>query len=44
MSTATDAARVSEGVVGAAWLREICLEAGAHDVGFVEIDRPAYRF
>lgn len=44
MSTATDAARVSEGVVGAAWLPEICREAGAHDVGFVEIDRLAYRF
>jgi Fe-S-cluster-containing hydrogenase component 2 len=24
----------------AAWLRELCLEAGADDVGFVEIDRP----
>ncbi|NGY64432.1 4Fe-4S ferredoxin [Lentzea sp. NEAU-D13] len=23
-----------------AWLRELCLEAGADDVGFVEIDRP----
>lgn len=22
------------------WLRELCLEAGADDVGFVEIDRP----
>jgi hypothetical protein len=44
MSTATDAARVSEGIVGTTWLREVCLEAGAQDVGFVEIDRPAYRF
>jgi ferredoxin len=24
----------------AAWLRQLCLEAGAADVGFVEIDRP----
>jgi len=22
------------------WLRQICLDAGADDVGFVEIDRP----
>jgi ferredoxin len=25
----------------AAWLRQLCLDAGADDVGFVEIDRPA---
>jgi ferredoxin/putative sterol carrier protein len=25
----------------AAWLRKLCLEAGADDVGFVELDRPA---
>jgi len=25
----------------AAWLRELCLAAGADDVGFVEVDRPA---
>src|SRR5215213_7802532 len=25
----------------AAWLRQLCLDAGAHDVGFVELDRPA---
>ena len=25
----------------AAWLREPCLEAGADDVGFVELERPA---
>ncbi len=25
----------------AAWLRELCLQAGADDVGFVELDRPA---
>jgi len=24
----------------ASWLRELCLDAGADDVGFVEIDRP----
>ena len=27
----------------AAWLRQICLDAGADDVGFVELDRPALR-
>lgn len=27
-------------VLDRAWLRQICLEAGADDVGFVEIDRP----
>src|SRR5262249_12837940 len=26
--------------VEAAWLRQVCLEAGADDVGFVEIGRP----
>jgi ferredoxin/putative sterol carrier protein len=25
----------------AAWLRQLCLDAGAHDVGFVELERPA---
>lgn len=25
----------------AVWLRHLCLEAGADDVGFVEIDHPA---
>lgn len=25
----------------AGWLRQLCLEAGADDVGFVEVDRPA---
>jgi hypothetical protein len=25
----------------AAWLRQLCLDAGADDVGFVEIDHPA---
>src|SRR3954453_11311496 len=24
-----------------AWLRQLCLDAGADDVGFVEVDRPA---
>ena len=27
-------------VLDAAWLRKLCLEAGADDVGFVESDRP----
>src|SRR3954464_2346141 len=25
----------------AAWLRQLCLDAGADDVGFVQVDRPA---
>jgi len=25
----------------AAWLRQLCLDSGAHDVGFVELERPA---
>jgi hypothetical protein len=25
----------------AAWLRRLCLDGGAHDVGFVELERPA---
>ena len=28
-------------VLDAGWLRQLCLNAGADDVGFVEIDRPA---
>lgn len=28
------------GALDAAWLRQLCLEAGADDVGFVEIERP----
>src|SRR5512143_330693 len=28
-------------VLDAAWLRELCLQAGADDVGFVELERPA---
>jgi hypothetical protein len=27
-------------VLEAVWLRKICLDAGADDVGFVETDRP----
>jgi hypothetical protein len=27
-------------VLDAAWLRQLCLDAGADDVGFVEHDRP----
>ena len=27
-------------VLDAAWLRQLCLDAGADDVGFVERDRP----
>ena len=28
-------------LLDAAWLRQLCLDAGADDVGFVELDRPA---
>jgi hypothetical protein len=28
-------------VLDADWLRQLCLEAGADDVGFVELERPA---
>jgi hypothetical protein len=28
-------------VLDAAWLRKLCLDAGADDVGFVELERPA---
>lgn len=38
-------ARPAAPVVGepleAAWLGELCLQAGAEDVGFVELERPA---
>ena len=27
--------------LNAAWLRQLCLDAGADDVGFLELDRPA---
>ncbi|MEQ9519591.1 MAG: 4Fe-4S binding protein [Parvibaculum sp.] len=32
--------RDKTGAIDAAWLRTVCLEAGADDVGFVSIDRP----
>jgi epoxyqueuosine reductase QueG len=35
------AAATGPRILDAAWLREICLAAGADDVGFVEVDRPA---
>src|SRR6185369_13427017 len=28
-------------VLDAAWLRQLCLDAGADDVGFVELERPS---
>ena len=31
----------TSGPLDAAWLRQLCLDAGADDVGFVEVDRPA---
>lgn len=34
------AEKISE-PLDAAWLRQLCLDAGADDVGFVEVDRPA---
>jgi len=37
-NAATDRATASS--LDAEWLRQLCLEAGADDVGFVEIDRP----
>jgi hypothetical protein len=39
MPPTTTAARPP--VLQAAWLRQLCLDAGADDVGFVEIERPA---
>lgn len=39
--SSTDSASLSGMPLDAAWLRNICLEAGAADVGFVEITRPA---
>ena len=38
---ATRAATREHHVVDAAWLRDLCLAAGARDVGFVEVDREA---
>src|SRR5215475_5552485 len=31
----------TSGPLDASWLRQLCLDAGADDVGFVEVDRPA---
>src|SRR5260370_2619277 len=31
-------------ILDASWLRQVCLEAGADDVGFVEAARPALAF
>lgn len=39
--TGTKAARVAAGTLEADWLRQLCLQAGADDAGFVELDRPA---
>ena len=36
----TDAARPRPESFDRGWLRQLCLEAGADDAGFVEIDRP----
>src|SRR5256886_1152187 len=36
----TQPPKISE-PLDAAWLRQLCLDAGADDVGFVEADRPA---
>jgi ferredoxin len=32
---------LSPSVLDASWLRQLCLDAGADDVGFVELDRPS---
>jgi Fe-S-cluster-containing hydrogenase component 2 len=37
---ASAARSLSTEKIDAGWLREVCLKAGAEDVGFVEIDRP----
>src|SRR3954468_17872896 len=37
---ATDAAGLKAESLDREWLRQLCLEAGADDAGFVEIDRP----
>src|SRR5438874_8744102 len=36
----TELPKISE-LLDAAWLRQLCLDAGADDVGFVEVDCPA---
>ena len=40
-TTPTSAAAAGPPVLDAVWLRQICLDAGAEDVGFVELERPA---
>jgi NAD-dependent dihydropyrimidine dehydrogenase PreA subunit len=37
---ATEVNQAPPQVLGREWLRQLCLEAGADDAGFVEIDRP----
>src|SRR5256885_8476468 len=39
-SRQTEPPKTSE-ALDAGWLRQLCLDAGADDVGFVEVDRPA---
>ena len=34
-------AKASVEVLDAAWLKQLCLDAGADDVGFIELERPA---
>src|SRR4030095_14925616 len=36
----SEKAQTGSATLEAQWLRQLCLEAGADDVGFVEIDRP----
>jgi hypothetical protein len=36
----SEAAQSGTAMLDARWLRELCLEVGADDVGFVDIDRP----
>ncbi len=38
--SSSDVSHKIGGKLDQAWLRQLCLEAGADDVGFVEIDRP----
>ena len=39
-ATSLQAAGANSGLLDAAWLRQLALDAGADDVGFIEIDRP----
>jgi epoxyqueuosine reductase QueG len=41
MQDSSAATNASRRVLDAAWLRQLCLEAGADDAGFIELDRPA---